>query len=206
MEISELRAARFTLLKRLYEVSGGSTHTLWPLKDLGAELGFDEKLYSGIGEYLVNEGLMVYRTFGPRVSITHAGVREVEEALAHPERPTEHFPAVNIISIGHMIGSAIQQGTVQSNQTVTFSAEDIAQFRAELVRLEEALRSVQLTAEQRTDVIAELETIGAQLKSSKPKRLVLRESLATIRSVIEGAAGSLLASEVLVRLLAVVGV
>jgi len=105
-----------------------------------------------------------------------------------------------------MIGSAIQQGTVQSNQTVTFSAEDIAQFRAELVRLEEALRSVQLTAEQRTDVIAELETIGAQLKSSKPKRLVLRESLATIRSVIEGAAGSLLASEVLVRLLAVVGV
>jgi hypothetical protein len=205
MQISELRAARFTLLKRLYEVTGGSTHTLWALKDIGAELGFDEKLTIGIGEYLVNEGLMEYRTSGPRVSITHAGVREVEEALAHPERPTEHFPPVNFISIGQMIGSTIQQGTVQSSQAVTISATDIDQFSAELVRLGEALQSVQLTAEQRGDVNAELETLNAQLKSSKPKRLVLRESLDTIRSVIEGAAGSLLASEVLVRLLAVVG-
>ncbi len=41
---------------------------------------------------------------------------------------------------------------------------------------------------------AELATLKAQSESPKPKRSIIRESLSSLRAVLEGAAGEVLAS------------
>ena len=55
------------------------------------------------------------------MSITHEGVLEVEQAIAGPDRPTSHFPALviaqNYLHVGGSVtDSAIQQGTPDSAQ------------------------------------------------------------------------------------------
>ncbi len=118
MEINELKAARFKFLNHLYELSGGDEMKDYKQSEIGQDLGFDEQLTGLIGQYLKNEGLIEYHAFGPMIGITHDGVNEIEDALSNPDQSSQYFPpVVNIISINHMEGSQIQQGTTQSTQT-----------------------------------------------------------------------------------------
>jgi hypothetical protein len=66
---------------------------------------------SRIGEYLRDKGLIKFVTIRPQVAITDYGIDYVENALAEPEKPTALFPPVNILRIGQMVNSQIQQGT-----------------------------------------------------------------------------------------------
>ena len=109
--IEELKAKRFQFLKKLYDKSDGDTLKICDIYSLGETLGFDKKTNDKITQYLIHEGLIKWELKGA-VSITHAGLCEVEEALSNPDKSTEHFPPVNIISIGsigQMISSQIQQ-------------------------------------------------------------------------------------------------
>ena len=55
---------------------------------------------------------------GGIISITHYGIKEVEDAKASPAQPTHHFPAVNVINVGSMVNSAIQQASPDALQTI----------------------------------------------------------------------------------------
>ncbi len=83
--ITELRAQRFAFLREIYEVAAGSTSSNVHQRDIAASLGYDEELADKIGQYLVDEGLLEFFTFGPRYVLTHEGVEEVEAALAAPD-------------------------------------------------------------------------------------------------------------------------
>ena len=122
--------------------------------------------------------------------IEHEGVRQIENALQQPDHPTEYFPPVNIINIQSMHGSQIVQGSTQTtitNQPVT--APDIEDLRRLLTEIKELASKVNIEGDAKDEFDSECATIEAQLKSPRPKRTIIREGLASIRTILEGAAG-----------------
>jgi len=195
--IEEKRKQRFQFLKRLYELSGGDKFKSFEMFEIGKELGFDKKLTANIAQYLEGEMLIEYIAFGGIIAITHNGIVEVEEALSNPDEPTEHFPALNIISVGQMVNSQIQQASPQSIQLITIDQSKINEIKQFLSELKKSIDQLGLIKEQVTELQSEIKTIEAQITSSKPKSIILTESLKTIRNILEGVAGGFIASGLL---------
>ena len=128
--IAEQKVRRFQFLKYLYERTGGSETELVPDDEALQGSGLSKPDFDLVCEYLLNEGLIGGTL--DAVCMTHAGMVEIEAALTRPDKPTEHFP-VNIIHIEQMHQSQIQQGTVASTQSGTFTSLDLAAV-AEFIR------------------------------------------------------------------------
>ncbi|KAB0443276.1 AbiTii domain-containing protein [Lysinibacillus fusiformis] len=95
--------------------------------------------------------------------------------------------------IGAMINSPLQQNSNNSSQTVS-----VGEFKVEI--LKEIVEQGKLLLEQITDedtkaeLKSELTVLEAQAESPKPKKAIIKESLASIRNIAEGATGSVLVS------------
>jgi|LGOV01.1.fsa_nt_gb hypothetical protein len=195
IQIEILRKNRFTYLHHLYKKSSGSTFPDMNMWEIGRELGFGKEKTENITDYLENEGLLKYTALGGTIAITHPGIVEVEEALSHPEEPTQYFPPVNVINIHHMESSQIQQGASYSTQSQfidTLSKNDILAF---IESLKGNLYELELEDNEQSEISADISTIEAQLSSSRPKRNILKECLTSIQRILEGAAGSIVAQQ-----------
>src|SRR5262249_30748872 len=130
---------------------------------------------------------------GGLMSITHAGVKEIEEAIAAPEQETEHFPplviAQNYIQVGSMTGSSIQQGTEGSIQ-VSDQGVDLRTLRALVADIRVAVQGAQLDQGDRDEAEADLSTLDAQLSSPRMKAGIMREGLASLQRILEGVIAS----------------
>ncbi len=137
---------------------------------------------------------MEFLTFGPTYVLTHEGVEEVEAALAAPQQPTRHFPPIviarNYIHVGSMVGSAIQQGSHGSTQLVE-QPVDVAALRELAVDLGLALAAAGAV---NGEAAGELAALEVQIAAPQPQRAAIRETLGSLRRVVEGALGSGLAS------------
>ncbi len=131
---------------------------------------------------------------GGIISISHYGIREVEDAISHPEQPTHYFPAVNNITIGTMINSSIQQASPEATQVFSQGDVRIGELKTLVDQIKNSLDQLTLSPGDRHDVEADISTIEAQLAASKPKTTIISECLSTIRSVLEGVAGSAIAT------------
>jgi hypothetical protein len=162
--IEELRKKRFNFLRLFYDKSGGDRFSGFDMWEIGDELGFARDETERITDYLVGENLLEHQGVGA-ISLTHFGIREVEEALSHPERPTHHFPAVNIINIHHMEGSQIQQGVISSNQSGTFEFNNKNDISAFIELLKSKFPDLRLRAEEESELKSDVGTasIGSGL-------------------------------------------
>ena len=138
-----------------------------------------------------------------KITICHKGVIKVEEALASPDKPISHLSPVSIIQIDTMIGSQIQQASPGSTQKVKL-IENNVQLITLVNELKEAIDQLGLSNEQKTDLHAEIKTIEAQQKSTKPNTIILTESFSSIRRILEVAAGGILASTLLSKIAALI--
>jgi len=97
---------------------------------------------------------------------------------------------------GNIQDSQIQMEATNSAQTssVEFDIEQLA-------KLVEALRStieaVGIDKQGRQELDSEISTLEAQINSPKPKFSIIGESLASVRHILEGASGNLVASGLL---------
>jgi hypothetical protein len=199
-KLEETKKKRFEFLNSLYEITGGSSHKIVNMFELGTELAFDREEVNLITQYLAGEHLMEHRTIGGGIGITHYGVKEVEEALSHPEKPTTYFPPVNIIHIHHMEGSQIQQGTISSSQTATFNQQSTKELLDFIKDLRDKQSDLKLSPDDASELSSDIDTVESQLKSSRPKTGIITEGLKSIKTILEGAAGSWLASDFLSKL------
>jgi hypothetical protein len=197
--IQDMRKKRFQYLHRLYEKTRGSNLEFENFSSLGKELGYSDEETNLITDYLRDEGLVKFPAFG-QITITHYGVVEVENALANPEQPTQYFPPVNIINIGQMINSQIQQDTNQSVQTMAFTSDDLKSIAKFIEEFKNRLPELQIEKDTQQEAEADLATLEAQLKSSKPKHTILRECLASLRRILENATGQVAATLLLRQL------
>jgi hypothetical protein len=187
---------RFQFLQKLYVVTEGNEFASVNLWEFGQELGFTRPETNRIDDFLRGEGLIRNVTLGGEISITHRGIVEVESALSKPDEPTKYFPPVNYIHVDQMIGSQIQQGTNQSSQVLTYSANDFEAITKFVATLKGQLSDLKLDAETQAEVKSDVETIETQIKSPRPKHSIINECLLSLRRILEGAAGSTKGSSV----------
>jgi hypothetical protein len=196
--LTKKKADRFRLLNRLYERTDGRKHSSVDMFELGNELGMSHDEADGVVGYLVGEHLVEHRGIGREITITHYGVVEVERALSEPKEPTDYFPPVfNILNVQTMVGSQIQQGTHGSTQTQTTTNNELEAIRTLAKAVQDSLSQLPLQGDAKSEAEAELNTLLAQLQSSKPKTSILRESLKTLRNLIEGVASNAAAAGLL---------
>lgn len=200
--LTKKKTDRFRFLNRLYERTYGDYHALEDMWEVGADVGLTSNETERVMEYLNGEGLATHRAIGGAVAITHAGLREVERALSAPDAPTYYFPAVvNVLQVQSMVGSQIQQGSHGSTQTQsqTIAQNELVAIQALVTALQAELGALGLGAEAKAEAEAELQTLEAQLQSSKPKSSIIRESLKTLRNLVEGVASNAVAAGILPR-------
>jgi hypothetical protein len=197
--LQEKKEQRLRFMHRLYEATDGSTFHDVNSTDIGKKLGWSDQVTDKVVEYLVDKGLAKYVSAGGMITITHAGVVEVETALDNPDQGTEHFAPVAVTQIFHgdVVGSAIQAGSPGATQTTTIGDLNLDGLRQFVERYEEAEPSMGLEPEEAAEAQADIATIRAQLDSPRPKPEIIRESLRSVRTILEGATGSLAASGLL---------
>jgi hypothetical protein len=202
VDLRKRKADRLRVMNEFFEVAGGSEQAIIDTEAVCTELGLSDQEMADACKYLEGEGLISLmpglwsRRFPHRVRLTHWGIREVEESRDHPETPTEHFPPLVTVAqhfLGDVIGSAIQAGSPGATQTVTVGDLNLELVREVVDQYEKDEATLGLDALKAKEARAEVKTIRAQLDSPRPKPVVIRESLTSLRAVVEGAAGSMAA-------------
>lgn len=119
------------------------------------------------------------------VTITHEGVREVEEARSRPDRPTKHFPPISRLDAATEVDQlSLQNGTREAPALLS------EQNRLEVLRsvqsLEEWADQLPIGKEPRSELDADLRTIRAQLESPRPKARLIELALQSVKNVVNG--------------------
>src|SRR5581483_6080887 len=162
-------------------------------------LGISPAIRSQIEDYLSKRGLIEIAAMGPELAITVRGIDYVEAALVEPDRPTEYFPPASTLVMhvhGGIHGSQIQQGTVHRVQTNMKAPFDIAALLGIVASVKAEAANVALDRRERDELDVDFATIELQGRSSNPKRAIIAESVGSIRNILEGAAGSMLAPHI----------
>lgn len=199
--LTKKKENRFRFLHALYEETDGSSGSPVSPQEIGRELDFSRDETDKVVGYLMGENLVEQLNW-ESIGITHSGVVEVERALSEPEKPTQYFPpVVNIMHIHSIVNSPIQQGTYNSQQSLTVNQNDIATVRNFLQEFTRSLKGLSLPDDTLREVEADVASIEAQLQSPKPKKGIVTEGLQSIRSILESVGASAIASVLLPKLL-----
>ena len=190
MNIDAKKKNSFLFLEKLYQITDGNSSSFVSMWELGSELGFDRQITRNIVDYLSEENLIEPKTLGGGIGITHDGLIEIEDSHSNPYNSTRHFLPINVINIGNMNNSAIQQGSNYSSQTINFDTDKTNDIKIILTEIEKIKEQIILESLVFDELISEMNTVNSQVNSPKPKNLILNESLKTIQSILEGVAGN----------------
>ena len=107
-------------------------------------------------------------------------------------------------NIGNMQHSQIQHDSPNASQIirVEININAIADF---LQQLRAARNDLKLSDEASAELTAEIATLDSQLRSPNPKNSILSESLRSVRNILEGMTGSIIASTLLNALSSILG-
>ena len=102
-------------------------------------------------------------------------------------------------NIGSMSNSQLQQDSPYSSQNlnVNIAGVELGDFIKEL---KASLNDLELEADEKAELKAEVLTLEHQLASPKPKDIIISESLKSTRSILEGITSSVLAAGLLSQL------
>ena len=128
-------------------------------------------------------------TYFQSISITHKGVKEIEEAHTEPDRPTEHFPPYSVtfnISGGEFSNSPFQLAGHNSSQSITLSQTRLAELKEIIQLLKDFQKHAAVSSKE--ELNADIKTMESQVDSPKPKIKIIKDALASAKTIMEGAA------------------
>jgi hypothetical protein len=199
IDIEQRQANRLLVMKAIFDASGGSEHKEVLGHELAAKLGLTDQELGDACRYLAGEGLieeaapdMSGSPVPYWVNIRHLGIKEIEQSLRAPNEPTKHFPpAISVIHIeGNVIGSAIQSGSPGAQQEMSIGDLDLGAVREFLREYDAHAADLELSGPAADELAAEIDTVRAQLRSPKPKKHIIRESLVSVRIILEVTSGT----------------
>ncbi len=91
---------------------------------------------------------------------------------------------------GQISHSQIQQKTKNSSQEITNQTIDIKELLGVLNSVKENLEKLNLNSDESAEAEASISTIEAQTRSSKPSNTIIKESLKSLKSILENIAGN----------------
>jgi hypothetical protein len=199
-ENSTNQSKALRLLQALYDATRNQTE---PAIVHMLNTGLSEQESQAAWRYLKDRGLIETFSIPYTARINAAGIDAIEGAKRRPDQPSANFPSVsynivyNTMHVGTMNNSPVQQGGVNSaqNQTITYSPQDLGDLYRLISELAPHLNELSLDEKQLKKAQAQIATIKAQL-SDEPDPVILKQAGRTLRNVIEGAVGSLLATAV----------
>ncbi len=167
---------------------------------IGEELNLGGDDTKRIVRYLDAKGLLkVHGASGTIAQMTTRGIDEVERARTQPDQPTQNFPPFNIIMVERMTDSQILQASPGAAQMVYIEGNKQA-----LLDLTQSIRDhreeLAAQSEQQRDLLAEVKTVEAQLRSSKPSPTIIGESLRSMKSILERVAAGVVVKALLNRI------
>jgi len=104
-------------------------------------------------------------------------------------------------NIGTMTNSQIQQHTVTSTQALTNSGMDFEGIKKLIDLIEQKSEDIEMDKETEVEFLADLQTIKSQLSSTKPKLSIINEGLSSLRNILEGTTGSLIATGIVAEII-----
>jgi hypothetical protein len=195
MNFDEKKKRRFEFLRKLYDMSDGISLNI-VTKDLANACAMDYGTEaSQIGLYLNNEGLVSWISFDI-IYITHKGIKVVEDAIEKPDEPTDYFPPINyFIKVEKMHNSQIMQGSTGINQIFNLTENSSTELKKFIELFEQRISELPFKSEEdKSEAVAEVQTIKTQLTSPRPKVLIIQESIRSVTNILEGFTGSMLAT------------
>jgi hypothetical protein len=147
-KIQAKQRLRFQILEIMYGAVDGNANAFVAEKALSEHLGIERRLLSYEIDFLVRERLL--GRHGQDVTLTHEGMREVEAMRTRPDEPTRHFVAFNVMNIGSMVGSQINQASPSAAQTTAETLSPTAHGEAILAAVE---RMETLDPQQRSELL-----------------------------------------------------
>ena len=168
---------RYTVLRKLYEKAGPVTDSRTLYSDLVTEEEFNENKVCPTVEYLKNENLIDVDWNGredPILSITHKGIKEVEQSIRQPKESTEHF-SPKVIQHFHGPVGAVQAGNDNTANVTQHNSLDISKA----LKLIQEIRQhrVSLPQEEQQEVIEQLDDFETEIKLDNPKPSRLKASV-----------------------------
>jgi hypothetical protein len=201
--IKERIVLRTRFMDALYDTAQGSLNVPIHASQVADRLGLDfrdndehQREIVNVVNYL-SEKRLVERigTGAAGVMLTQRGVDEVEEARNHPNQPTSHLAAINLVYAETITHSAIQQGSPEATQALTIiNQSGLQELETILHSLKQSIDELQLSNEQQAELEAEIRTLEAQAASPKPKREVIKPALQSVKLILTGAVSGAAAS------------
>ncbi len=162
----EKLARRYRYLRVLYRLSDGRRLADIPVDALKDELLWDQATFDAVDEWLTDEGLVEWPSFGI-VNLTHRGIQFVEQLLT-------------------------PSGAPGADDSVTVDEHREIERLVLEVRVALDGGRIKLSDEDAADADAQLATIDAQMRSPRPRRAVLQAAFRSLGRILEMAAGGAL--------------
>ncbi|MGA8222530.1 MAG: hypothetical protein WB780_12820 [Candidatus Acidiferrales bacterium] len=126
-----------------------------------------------------------------------AGVKGEGMSFSPEEKQRARSAIYNIAT--HIYGNVerSQVGTASSTQHNVNQAIDITKLSEIVATLKGTLQTLPLEPQAKLELRAEIQTLEAQAASPRPKVSIIKESLATLRNILEGIVGNLAAAAIL---------
>lgn len=197
--IEQLRSNRERFLILLYEKTNQDINEDVDYREISEELGLDENEGWKIYDYLKAKGFADSTVMGGYINITIYGIDLVEDILSDSGIDANNSQQVmNFIHVQNMNNSQITQGSTQVNQTLNIT-ENQSVSLSEFVKLfEQKIEEILFDSEdEKSEAIAEVSTIKSQLNSPKPKWEIIKLAGGTVKGILEKAAGSIVAQQLL---------
>ncbi len=196
-----IQANAFRLLEIMEKATRGSSRPVFlgHLPDLD---GMNAEEAKAAYNYLRGKGLIDPANVGYAARVSAYGHDALREAQSTPNEMTSAFPEItyNILHVGTMTGSNIQQGTANSQITATQTITT-QQFVENVQKLVDQVERALPTSDLPTEVQQQTKAIMAELRAAASERTPdtgrLRRGLEALKRIMEHAAGHLVAAGVL---------
>jgi hypothetical protein len=117
------------------------------------------------------------------------------------EKKLAHQTSYQITNhIGNMHNSQLQQDSASATQSLTVTETNTTELKNFIEELKKAMDSLQLAQEQSQELNEAIAMLEIQVNSAKPNNVIIRESGLTVRNVLEGMTGSIIASGLIYKL------
>jgi hypothetical protein len=201
--IDEKRKKRFQFLHALYEHTGGNRLKNISFDELGKKIGLSFEESDEASDFLSDEDLIEF-VAGSQISITHKGKIEIENALSKPENETEYFPPASLTIIGNISNSNIQQGDNNQIQIKNYSPENQEAIFELMQEIKQQLSKLDLPKEHQAEAEADIKTVETQLNSPNPKPVIIKESLMSLKTILENVAGNIVSDILLKKMIGLI--
>ena len=169
LDINNLKAERYKFLSAVYESASANSEAVFEIDELGEELGFSYDQTHKHVNYLISEGLLNPFGFGGLIKISHSGIKEVEEAVSNPKKPTEHFDPI----INYNIYSNGQGNVVNTGNDNSFNISHVinnSAIQSALVEIEAFLLDETIEKSMKNDIRVLLNTLNQELEEGMTKK------------------------------------